>query len=487
MSSVRVRIAPSPTGNLHIGTARTALFNFLFAKHHQGQFILRIEDTDLERSEEQYVQNIYDGLKKLGLCWDEGPDIGGAFGPYVQSERLALYQEWAQTLVDQGDAYLCYLNDAELEALRQQAAEQKRPFVYRQNLIETESRNALQQDPTRSPSIRFRVPLDEPEIVFQDLIRGEVRFDTTLIGDFVILKSNGTPSYNFAVVVDDLTMQISHVIRGEDHVSNTPRQLMLYKALKHNPPLFAHVGMILAPDRTKLSKRHGATAVSDYIDQGYLPEAFCNFLSLLGWSLPDGQEVSSLENLIHQFELTRVAHSPAIFDKDKLDWFNGLYIRQCPLDELLQRSQKYLPEWLTQQYSDSALQLMLGAVREPLKTLSELPAALHYFAKGPVTYDAQVTEAVWPDAETQNILRRVESEFLPNTDFSSPEGIAAALKEFTQQLKPLKVKTILWAIRAAVTGQVHGADLSITLHLLGKPVVQQRLEQALEHLKVLAY
>jgi len=481
---IRVRIAPSPTGFLHVGTARTALFNYLFAQGHQGQFILRIEDTDLERSQEVYTQNIFDSLKALGLQWDEGPDVGGPYAPYAQSERLPRYKEWAEKLIASGHAYYCYHTQAELDAEREKAQAEKRAFIYSSSCYDAKFREELAKKPAddgseRKPSLRFHIPKDRGALVFKDHVRGEVSFDTALLGDFVIMKSDGTPSYNYAVVIDDMLMKISHVIRGEDHISNTPRQILLYEALQAPQPEFAHVGMILAPDRTKLSKRHGAVAVSDYIKQGYLPEAFCNFIALLGWSPPDGEEIGTLEHFASQFELERITHSPAIFEKDKLNFINGKLIRTMPLERLLAVSKPYLHDFDLHQYSEEQLHQILDAVREPITVLSELPDAVNYFFGQSVMLDAAIVGEVLTGPEPAQVLERFKHDFLAKADFSSHEALAAQIKEFANSLKPIKMKTIMWTIRAAVTGRTHGADLSKTLHLLGPDVVKHRVDTAL--------
>jgi nondiscriminating glutamyl-tRNA synthetase len=481
MTDVRVRIAPSPTGNLHVGTARTALFNYMFAKGRQGTFILRIEDTDLERSESIYVQNIYDGLKALGLRWDEGPDCGGNYGPYLQSERVDIYKAWADKLLEKGHAYYCYLTEQELEQERQQAMEEKRPYVYSGKCRDIHYANALKaKEPWRTGALRLRIPENQPTLVVKDMIRGDIPFDPKLIGDFILMKSNGMPSYNFAVVVDDILMKITHVIRGEDHIPNTPRQLLLYQAFEETVPEFAHLGMILAPDRSKLSKRHGATAVSEFVQQGYFPEAFCNFLSLLGWSPPDTQEVATLAHFIQQFELERVVHSPAVFDQEKLNWMNGLYIRNASLEDLWQRAQPFLATTDLSSYSHETQLKMLEIVREPLVTLNELADALSYFQlTDTVSIEESILKDVLQTEDSQTVLKHFAESFLPLAEFVSAERLAEQVKTFANGLKPLKMKAIMWAVRAAITGRVHGADLSQTLFILGKPVVEQRVQTAL--------
>jgi nondiscriminating glutamyl-tRNA synthetase len=474
LMTVRVRIAPSPTGNLHVGTARTALFNYLFAQRHQGQFILRIEDTDLDRSEAQFTQNIYDGLKALGLTWQEGPDCGGPYAPYAQSERLDVYAEWAAKLVDTGLAYHCYLTPDELDAERAEATAAGKPYVHSGRCRDAAVREALSKEPGREPSIRFRVPDNRGAITFHDAVRGDLSFDSQLIGDFVIMKSNGTPSYNFAVVIDDMTMAISHVIRGEDHISNTPKQLLLYEAFGATPPVFAHVSMILSPDRSKLSKRHGATAVSTFIhEMGYLPEAFCNFLALLGWSPEDGLEVADLAHIAQQFDLGRLAHSGAIFDRDKLNWLNSQYIRALPLDDLLERAKPFLMDYPLDNYTDEQLKTMLSVVREPVHTLAELPAAVDYFFNNPII-DVDLEATVLNQPEASGILQAFQAQVVDHLG-ETPEAISQQMKTFCKALAPLKTKTIMWTVRACVTGRVQGADLGTTLWLLGKAVLTQRV------------
>ncbi len=354
---IRVRIAPSPTGFLHIGTARTALFNYLFAKKYRGVFIVRIEDTDLERSNPEFEKNILDGLKWLGLQWNEGPtfsqkenvgikNYSGEYGPYRQSGRIENYAKYIQQLLDDGKAYHCFCTEEDLEAQRQEMMARGVAPKYSgkcASLSRKESKKLL--DAGKPSVIRFRMPPKKSS--FQDLINGQIEFDTDLIGDIVIARQNFvpqnlggqvknfyTPLYNFAVVVDDFEMQISHVIRGGDHISNTPKQLMLQEALNFPKPEYAHLPLILGPDKTKLSKRHGSTAISDYCEQGYLPEALINFMVLMGWNPGNEREIFSLEELQREFSFEQINKSPAMFNVEKLDWFNGYYIKHKSLDEL---------------------------------------------------------------------------------------------------------------------------------------------------------
>lgn len=477
---IRVRIAPSPTGNLHVGTARTALFNFMFARRHGGAFILRIEDTDIERSKEEYVQNIYEGLRLLGLDWDEGPDVGGDYGPYKQSERLEIYREWVQKLLDAGKAYPCYCTEAELNAERERAKAENRPYKYSGRCRDAAAREALSRDAGRKSVVRFQVPGDRGDIVINDHVRGDVTFDAATLGDFVIVKSDGMPTYTLSNVVDDTLMRISHVIRGEDLLPNTPNQILLYEAFGVKPPEFAHLSLILSPDRTKLSKRHGATSIAEFIERGYLPEALTNFLTLLGWSSPTGDEEGSLAHFTGQFSLDRISNSPAVFDRERLDYLNGKTIRTMDLDDLLTRARPFLGQYDLHQYGADKLKMMLDIVREPVTTLSELPEAVIYFFGQKVILDAQFVGEVLTGEEQSQVLERFKSEFIPGVNWDDPEAIAASLKEFTEAAKPIKTKTVMWTIRGAVTGRTRGADLSKTLYILGRDIVANRIDTAID-------
>jgi len=483
-STVRVRIAPSPTGNLHVGTARTALFNYLFAKGQGGQFILRVEDTDQERSQPEYIQNIYDGLSALGIHWDEGPDVGGEYGPYYQMERLDHYKRFAQALIDADMAYYSYETTDELEKQRESSKLAGKPYIYQRPSADVLAKH--QSEPERTPTLRFKVPDLTAPIVVSDLVRGDVAFDPKLIGDFILQKSDGTPTFNFANVVDDTLMKITHIIRGEDHLSNTPKQILLYQAFAQiglaptELPQFAHVGMILAPDKSKLSKRHGATAVAEFIKQGYLPEAFCNFLALLGWSPREGSEVASLDDFARQFKLEHIAQSPAVFETDKLNWLNKQYIRQLTLPRFLELATPYLTPYDLSEYTHEQLLMILDAIREPITTLNNITDAVRYFFGHAVAYDAQVVGEVLMNDDAQTVLTAFQSTFIPSIDWSNAETIATQLKTWMETLKPLKGKSVMWPIRAALTSRVHGADLSKTIFLLGPEKVADRVTQALQ-------
>ena len=412
MEEVRVRIAPSPSGNLHIGTARTALFNYLFAKKNNGKFVLRIEDTDAERTSQEYIDNIFDSLKALGLNWDEGPDVGGPYGPYTQSKRFDIYPKYIQQLLDSGFAYECFCTPEELEAEKEEATRNKKPYVYSkkcENL--TEEEKAKLRAEGRKPAIRFNIAKaqkafhDTSILEFEDIVKGKLHMDTNLLGDFVIQKSNGAPTYNYAVVIDDMLMKISHVIRGEDHISNTYKQILIYEALGAKVPKFGHLGMILAPDRSKLSKRHGATAVSDFVKQGYLTDALINFVALLGWAPSDGEEIKPVEKIAEDFRIHEISSSNSIFEYDKLKWMNSHYIKMLSMDELKQRLMPYLEKYDLSQLTDEQFTRMIEVTREPLVLLSDITDAVSYFFGDSVDVEPQVQTDVLDTETSQEVLK----------------------------------------------------------------------------------
>jgi nondiscriminating glutamyl-tRNA synthetase len=391
MSKIRVRFAPSPTGYLHVGGARTALFNWLFARHHGGKFILRIEDTDRERSKSEYEEAIVRDLQWLGLDWDEGPSIGGPYGPYRQTERAALYREQLKKLLSSGHAYYCFCTHKELEAERTaiQAANKIYRYSGKCRALSPEEAEAKRRD-GQPFSVRLKVP--EGTTVFQDLVRGTVSVDHSEIDDFILVRSGGEPTYNFVATVDDALMQMTHVIRGDDHISNTPKQVLLYRALGFTPPLFAHIPLILGPDRSPLSKRHGTNSVGDFKRLGYLPEAMLNYMSLLGWSYDGKTELFSKDNLVKSFTLERVVKSPACFNLEKLQWLNGHYIREADEERIFQLCLENL--WdagaINEDFmreSGAALKRMIGTVKSSLKTISDVGEQLTYFLGEVHSYD----------------------------------------------------------------------------------------------------
>ncbi len=484
MENIRVRIAPSPSGNLHIGTARTALFNYLYAKKTGGKFVLRIEDTDLERSNQEYTQNIFDSLKALGLEWDEGPDVGGEYGPYYQSQRFDIYPKYAQMLIDKGYAYECFCTTEELEAEKEEAMKNHKAYVYSRKCLNlTEEQKAELRAKGVKPSIRFKV--EHKELIFNDLVKGELKFDTSLIGDFVIMKSNGTPTYNFAVVIDDMLMKISHIIRGEDHISNTPKQILIYEALGAEVPKFGHLGMILAPDRSKLSKRHGATAVSDFVKQGYLTDALINFVALLGWAPSDSHEIKPVSEIAQDFRINEISSSNSIFEYDKLNWMNGQYIKKMEIPKLTDMVIPFLSKYADMEYglknmSRANIEKMVEITREPITTLSEMEYDCAYFFGKDVDYTEGMETLQKPEAKT--VLNRV-MELIEGWDFNSDEAIHDVLADLRNEFKEqhnMKPKETMWAVRAAVTGRTKGADMAKIMTILGKDICIHRIKKALE-------
>ena len=478
MGEVRVRIAPSPSGNLHVGTARTALFNYLFAKKTGGKFILRVEDTDKERSSEAYIKNIFDSLKAMGLNWDEGPDVGGPYAPYTQSEKFDVYQKYAKELMDKGYAYECYCTQEELEEEKQTAINEKRAHIYSgrcRNL--TEEQKAQYKKEGRKPAIRFKMP--SKIMKFHDIIKGDLEFDTSLMGDFVIMKSNGTPTYNFAVVIDDMQMAMTHIIRGEDHISNTPKQIAIYEALGEKVPQFAHVGMILAPDRTKLSKRHGATAVSEFIEQGYLPEAFVNFVALLGWTPSDSVEIKKLDEIISDFSLESISPSNSIFEYDKLNWMNGQYIRSMDNSELTKRALKYMEKYDLSEYSQDKIEEIVASVKEPITVLSEITDAVEYYFGQDVQCNIEAQDILNGEGAKEVLEKSID--LVNSFDFLDHDGLVEKLMAFRKSFENIKPKTVMWIIRAALTGRLRGAELSAIITILGKEKVLYRINKALQN------
>lgn len=488
MSDIRVRIAPSPSGNLHVGTARTALFNYLFAKKNGGKYILRIEDTDAERTEQAYIDNIFDSLKALGLNWDEGPDVGGEYGPYTQSQRFDIYPKYAQILLDKGFAYECFCTPEELEAEKKFATENKKAYVYSkkcENLTEEEKEKLRAEG--RKPAIRFNIAKAQKafhetnELAFDDMVKGHLHQDTSLIGDFVIMKSNGTPTYNFAVVIDDMLMKISHIIRGEDHISNTFKQILIYEALGEKVPEFGHLGMILAPDRSKLSKRHGATAVSEFVEKGYLTDALVNFVAMLGWAPSDGVEIKTVNEIAQDFDIHSISSSNSIFEYDKLNWMNGQYINKMPLDKLTEMVKPYLSKYDLSIYTEEQLQKIVEATREPISILSEITNDVDYFFGDDVVIPEDVQKDVIDTEVSQAVLKEVLNR-VDAWDFNNTEQLHEVLADFREFFKAqgIKPKVTMWAVRAAITAKTRGADSTVIIQMLGKERFVRRIKAAIK-------
>lgn len=481
MMTVKVRFAPSPTGPLHIGGARSALFNYLFAAGKSGNFILRIEDTDLERSSRESEKEIIKALRWLGIQWNEGIEAGGENGPYRQTERLDTYQKYTERLLGNGQAYLCYCSEEELEQEREglTARGETPRYLGKCRGLTEEQRRKFEAE-GRKPVVRFKVPKRQ-DIVINDLVRGKVTFDSDGIGDYIIVKSDGIPTYNYAVVIDDILMGITHVVRGEEHLSNTPRQILIYQALGMQAPDFAHISLILNTEGRKMSKRDGDTAVLDYRNKGYLPQAVVNFIALLGWSPSGEQEFFSLEELVKEFSLEKVSKSPAVFDLNKLNYINSYYLKQTPDQELVELVLPFLREkglFSTDGLSNENKQWVadfIGAVKEKINNLSEIREYIHYFTG---------TEIEKPDDEAKEILLadtvptvlglfRKKIENSENLDSTAAKVI---LKEITKELN-LKGKDVFMPVRIALTGQMHGPDLDRIIALLGKNNIIGRLEK----------
>ena len=473
--SVRVRFAPSPTGWLHVGGARTAYFNWLFARRHGGALVLRIEDTDVERSSAESEAGVLDDLRWLDLSWDEGPDKGGPHGPYRQSERLALYRERAATLVAKGAAYPCFCTDAELEERRREALAAGRTPYYdgRCRRLSPAECEARRQSGTPE-SIRFVVAQADQRL--DDLVRGEVRFPAGMVGDFVLLRSTGLPTYNFACVVDDAGMRITHVIRAEEHLSNTARQLMLYQALGAEAPRFAHVPLILNSDRTKMSKRAGeaAVAVGDWRRAGFVPEALLSYLALLGFHPGDDREILSRADLLECFSLERVGKSGSVFDPDKLRWMNAQHLHHADGARLAAWGAAFLPP-AAGPLDAAALAALLEGVRGNLTTLADLPRELAPFLDETLAFEPDAESALGATraAEVCVALAAALAALAP----WSGERVKSALQSVGGELG-VKGRELFQPVRAALTGRTHGPELPVVAELLGRDRCLARLRDA---------
>jgi nondiscriminating glutamyl-tRNA synthetase len=471
----RVRFAPSPTGELHVGNARTALFNWLFAKHYQGSFILRIEDTDQVRTSKVFEENLRQDLAWLGIEWDEGPGKGGPCGPYHQSERLSLYRTHLERLIDAELVYPCYCTDEELEAERLSLLSRKMMPRYmgkcRNLTAEARSRLAAEGRPA---AYRFHVP--PGAITFSDMIRGPMRFEGSALGDFIVVRSNGIPAYNFAVVIDDQLMNITHVIRGEDHLSNTALQLLLYRALGFAPPQFAHHALILGWDRAKLSKRHGSTTVREFREQGMLPQALINYLALLGASLGEGKEICRIDEIIESFSLDRAGKSGAIFDKDKLLWINSLYIRKESPTTLAGHMQPFIKEAGYGHLDENRLYRILEAVRDNITSLAEIGTYLRIFDDRAYELSAGALQLLDNDEGRKVVLSLLD--LLNNSDAEGDELYGTVIPLLPGKTG-LRGKKLFMPLRAAITGQTKGPELDRFFSILGKSSLKYRLHKAI--------
>jgi nondiscriminating glutamyl-tRNA synthetase len=473
---VRVRFAPSPTGWLHVGGARTALFNWLFARKHRGAFVIRVEDTDEARSSPDSERGVLDDLRWLGLAWDESPDsTGGGHGPYRQSERLLLYRRRADELLERGLAYPCFCTDAELEQRRRASLAAGRPPHYDGRCRDLDdAARAARRAEGRPESLRFR--MEPRDWSLEDLVRGTVMFPAGMVGDFVLLRANGFPTYNFACVVDDLDMRITHVLRAEEHLSNTVRQLMLYQAFQAVPPLFGHLPLILNPDRTKMSKREGevAVAVGEYRAAGYLPEALDNYLALLGFHPASERELFTLEELVGEFDLARVNKAGAIFDLAKLRWFNAHYLHALESAALRRAAAPFLPE-AARTLPPGALERLLVTVRGNLSTLADVPGELEVFLKESVLADSPAAVEV-AGAAGATLFERLATRLESLAEWRG-EQVKSAILEVGRELG-LRGKELFQPVRAALTGRTHGPELPLIAEALGRERTVARLREA---------
>lgn len=483
MTDVRVRYAPSPTGQLHIGNARTAMFNYLYAKHFNGKFIIRTEDTDEKRNVAGGEESQLKYLKWLGVEWEEGPDVGGEYGPYRQTERLDLYKKYTDDLLARGLAYKCYMTEEELDAEREaQKANGQVPMYSGAHRDLTEEQIAAFEAEGRLPSIRFRVP-EGVTYTFNDLVRKDITFESSDFGDWVIVKKNGIPTYNFAVAIDDHLMEISHVLRGEEHISNTPKQMMIYDAFDWTAPTYGHMTLILNEQRKKLSKRdeHILQFIEQYRDLGYLPEAMFNFISLLGWSPVGEEEIFDKETLIEIFDPTRLSTSPAIFDQQKLKWMNGEYIKAMELSEVIELAMPHLIEAgkLPSDMDDERrtwAENVIGLYHEQLSHGKEIVELTELFFTEEISYDEE-NMAVLKEEQVPEVLRAFRDNLSALETFSKDE-IKAQIKA-TQKATGQKGKKLFMPIRVATTGQMHGPELPFAIELLGKDIILSRLEKLL--------
>lgn len=478
---VRVRFAPSPTGYLHIGGARTALFNWLFARSQGGKLVLRIEDTDQDRLKEDSVSQIITSLKWLGLSWDEGPEVGGPVGPYFQSERFDIYRKYCQQLIDEGKAYYCFCSAEDLAEQREKQRALKQPFHYARTCRDIPPEEAKKRvENGESYSVRIKVPL-EGTIGFHDMIHGDIQFDVNQYDDFVIMKSSGIPTYNFAVVVDDHLMGMTHVLRAEEHVSNTPKQLFIYQALGWEAPQFGHMPMILALDRSKLSKRHGATSVEEFRSQGYLPEAIINYLTLLGWAPGNDEEIFSLEDTVKVFDFSKMSQKAAVYDVKKLTWMNGQYLSSLPLDRIVEAA---IPFFKEKGLVDDAYLAahkdyfahLVDVVRVRVKTLAEVADASTYFFKDLDGYEEKGVEKHFKPGNA-SLLRKCHDKLaaLPVFDLATTEQ---AYHEIADEMG-ISFGKVIHPTRLALTGRTFSPGMFDVMVLLGREKTLERLEKAI--------
>jgi nondiscriminating glutamyl-tRNA synthetase len=473
---MRVRFAPSPTGHLHVGNARTALFNWLLARRHAGTFILRVEDTDVERSTRESERAIIDDLRWMGLEWDEGVDAGGTEGPYRQSERLDIYRAHTDQLLANGSAYYCFCSSETLEADRQARLKAGLPPKYAGTCRSIPAEVAAERRRAGEAAVvRHRVP-ENREVLFNDLVRGAVSFHTDVIGDPVLVRSDGIPAYNFAVVIDDYLMHISHVVRGEDHISNTPRQVLLYEAFGWTPPAFAHLSLVLGPDHAPLSKRHGATSVAEFRAKGYLPQALTNYLALIGWSPGDGEEVLPLPELARRFDLAKVGHSAGVFDEDKLAWVNRHYLKQSSPKDLVDLSVPFLRERsiVVGTVTDAAnewLAFVVPPVAASVDRLSQIPDRLQtvFSFDAATSLASEEIRRELDDPDARRVIAALADDLAQAPRMTDREIFRAAVAR-VKSATGLKGKALLHPIRVALTGASEGPELDVLVPAIDRAV-----------------
>ena len=480
MSNVRVRFAPSPTGHLHVGGLRTALYNYLFAAHHKGKIILRIEDTDQKRKVEGAVENLQESLSWVGIHFDEGPNLGGEYGPYFQSQRSELYLKYVTQLVDQGDAYYCFCTTDELDAMRKEQAENKEPVKYNgkcRNLKKEEIEEKLAQGIPKV--IRMKIQLTRGDYIVKDLARGNVQFPASQIDDQVLLKSDGFPTYHLASVVDDHLMEITHVIRGEEWLPSTPKHIQLYEYFGWEPPQFTHLPLLLNPDRSKMSKRQGDVATEDYRAKGYLPECLANFVAILGWNISEKEEIFSLEEMVDKFSLEGINKAGVVFDQAKLKWMNQSYIKSKSLEELMGLLHPFLPAYALQD-DPERVKKIVQVVRDRLVTLADIEEALGLFYKESPELKESTLREISAEESAQKVYQTLLEEIEKHSGEWTSQSFMTLMKA-VQKSSGVKGKQLWIPVRIAITLEEHGPDLPLVAEIFGKEKCSAMVKKLLQN------